>query len=202
MVSAAVFITFEGQDWSGKSTQAALLADRLRERGQEVVATREPGGTPLGESIRALVLDGPEMSAWAEAALFAAARAEHVAAVIRPALARGAAVVCDRYVDSSVVYQGIARGLGAERVLELNLAVTEGLLPDRTFVLDVDPETARARHSAGLDRIEREHDDFRRTVAEGFRRLADLFPERVVPLDGNLPPEEIAARVDDHVRAL
>lgn len=202
MVGPAVFITFEGQDWSGKSTQAALLADRLRERGREVVATREPGGTPLGEAIRTLVLNGPEMSAWAEAALFAAARAEHVAAVIRPALARGAAVVCDRYVDSSVVYQGIARGLGAERVLELNLTVTEGLLPDRTFVLDVDPETARARHSAGLDRIEREHDEFRRTVAEGFRRLAGLFPERVVPLDGNLPPEEIAVRVDDHLRML
>jgi len=197
-----VFITFEGQDWSGKSTQAALLAERLRGAGREVVATREPGGTPVGESIRTLVLDGPEMSAWAEAALFAAARAEHVAAVIRPALARGAAVVCDRYVDSSVVYQGIARGLGSERVLELNLAVTEGLLPDRTFVLDVDPETARARHSAGLDRIEREHDEFRRTVAEGFRRLAELFPERVVMLDGKLPAEEIAARVDDHLRAL
>jgi dTMP kinase len=197
-----VFITFEGQDWSGKSTQAALLAEGLRGEGREVVATREPGGTPIGESIRALVLDGPEMSAWAEAALFAAARAEHVAAVIRPALARGAAVVCDRYVDSSVVYQGIARGLGAERVLELNLAVTEGLLPDRTFVLDVDPETARARHSAGLDRIEREHDEFRRTVAEGFRRLPELFPERVVALDGSLPPEEIAARVNDDIRRL
>ena len=197
-----VFITFEGQDWSGKSTQAALLVERLRADGREVVATREPGGTPLGESIRALVLDGPEMSAWTEAALFAAARAEHVAAVIRPALARGAAVVCDRYVDSSVVYQGIARGLGAERVFELNLAVTDGLLPDRTFVLDVDPVTARARHSAGLDRIEREHDEFRRTVAEGFRKLADLFPERVVALDGNLPAEEIAVRVHDHLRRL
>ena len=197
-----MFITFEGQDWSGKSTQAALLAERLRDRGREVVATREPGGTPLGESIRSLVLDGPEMSAGAAAGLVAAARAEHGAAVIRPALARGAAIVCDRYVDSSVVYQGIARGLGAERVLELNLAVTEGLLPDRTFVLDVDPDTARARHSAGLDRIEREHDEFRRTVAEAFRRLAELFPERVVALDGNLPPEEIAARVDDHGRAL
>jgi len=137
-----VFVTFEGQDWSGKSTQAALLAEALRGDGREVVATREPGGTPVGESIRTLVLDGPEMSAWAEAALFAAARAEHVAAVIRPALARGAAVVCDRYVDSSVVYQGLARGLGAERVLELNLAVTGGLLPDRTFVLNVDPATA------------------------------------------------------------
>src|SRR5262249_20846250 len=108
-----VFISFEGQDWSGKSPQAAPLAETLGAEGRDVVSTREPGGTPVGEAIRALVLDGPEMSAWAEAALFAAARAEHVAAVIRPALERGAAVVCDRYVDSSVVYQGIARGLGA-----------------------------------------------------------------------------------------
>jgi dTMP kinase len=197
-----VFITFEGQDWSGKSTQAALLAETLRVDGREVVATREPGGTPVGESIRTLVLDGPEMSAWAEAALFAAARAEHVAAVIRPALERGAAVVCDRYVDSSVVYQGLARGLGAERVLELNLAVTGGLLPDRTFVLNVDPATARARHSAGLDRIEREDEDFRRLVADGYRQLVDLFPDRVVALDGSLAPEAIAARVRGHLRTL
>jgi dTMP kinase len=197
-----VFITFEGQDWSGKSTQAALLVESLRRDGREVVATREPGGTPIGESIRTLVLNGPEMSAWAEAALFAAARAEHVAAVIRPALERGAAVVCDRYVDSSVVYQGIARGLGAERVLELNLGVTGGLLPDCTFVLNVDPETARARHSAGLDRIEREDEDFRRLVADGFRQLPDLFPERVVALDGTLPPQEIAIHVRDHLRDL
>jgi dTMP kinase len=197
-----LFITFEGQDWSGKSTQAALLAERLRGAGREVVATREPGGTAVGEAIRTLVLDGPEMSAWAEAALFAAARAEHVAALIGPALARGADVVCDRYVDSSVVYQGIARGLGAERVLELNLAVTGGLLPDRTFVLDVDHATARARHSAGLDRIEREHDDFRAAVAEGFRRLPELFPERVVALDGSMAPEEIAERVGDGIRDL
>ena len=198
--SAALFITFEGQDWSGKSTQAALLVGHLRAQGREVVATREPGGTPVGESIRTLVLEGPEMSAWAEAALFAAARAEHVAAVIRPALERGAAVVCDRYVDSSVVYQGIARGLGAERVLELNLAVTDGLLPDRTFVLNVDHETARARHSAGLDRIEREDAAFRATVADGYRQLPELFPKRVVALDGALPPEEIAARVREHLR--
>src|SRR5947208_5536808 len=197
-----VFVTFEGQDWSGKSTQAALLAEALRGDGREVVATREPGGTPVGESIRTLVLDGPEMSAWAEAALFAAARAEHVAAVIRPALERGAAVVCDRYVDSSVVYQGLARGLGAERVLELNLAVTGGLLPDRTFVLNVDPATARARHSAGLDRIEREDEDFRRLVADGYRQLTDLFPARVVALDGSLAPEAIAARVREHLRTL
>jgi dTMP kinase len=197
-----MFISFEGQDWSGKSTQAALLADALRGEGREVVATREPGGTPVGDAIRALVLDGPEMSAWAEAALFAAARAEHVAAVIRPALARGAVVICDRYVDSSVVYQGIARGLGVDHVLELNLAVTEGLLPDRTFVLNVDHETARARHSAGLDRIESEDDDFRSVVADGFTQLAGLFPGRVVAIDGAQSPNQIAAEIREHVRGL
>jgi len=197
-----VFITFEGQDWSGKSTQVGLLADALRAEGRELVATREPGGTPVGEAIRELVLEGPEMSAWAEAALFAAARAEHVAAVIRPALERRASVVCDRYVDSSIVYQGIARGLGAQQVLDLNLAVTEGLLPDVTFVLNIDPALARARHSAGLDRIEREDDAFRAIVADGYRQLATLFPERVVALDATLPSEEIAAHVRDHVRAL
>jgi dTMP kinase len=197
-----MFISFEGQDWSGKSTQAALLADALRGKGREVVATREPGGTPVGDAIRALVLDGPEMSAWAEAALFAAARAEHVAAVIRPALARGAVVICDRYLDSSLVYQGIGRGLGVDRVLQLNLAVSEGLLPDRTFVLNVDHETARARHSAGLDRIEREDEAFRSVVADGFTKLAALFPERVVAIDGAYPPDQIAAEIREHVRGL
>ena len=197
-----MFITFEGQDWSGKSTQAALLADALRGEGRDVVATREPGGTPFGDTNRALVLDGPEMSAWAEAALFAAARAEHDAVVNRPALERGAVVICDRYVDSSIVYQGIGRELGVERVLELNATVTDGLLPDRTFVLNVDHETARARHSAGLDRIESEDDDFRRVIAGGYTQLATLFPERVVAIDGTQTPEQIAAEIREHVRGL
>ena len=135
-----MFITFEGIDGSGKTTQAALLAGWLREEGREAVLLREPGGTPLGERVRELILDGPEMTAWAEAALFAAARVELVELVIRPALDQGATVVCDRYLDSSLVYQGVARGLGVEAVYELNLAVTGGLLPDRTFVLLLDPD--------------------------------------------------------------
>ena len=194
-----MFITFEGPDFSGKSTQAAALAEAARAAGHTVVASREPGGTPLGEAVRDLVLHGLEMSPWAEAALFAAARAEHVAALIRPALADGAWVICDRYVDSSVVYQGIGRGLGAEAVLELNLAVTEGLLPDRTFVLALEPAAAEARRGDELDRIERADADFRRRVAEGYRRLPELFPGRIVMLDGSRPAGDIAEEVREHV---
>ena len=138
-----MFVSFEGADGSGKSTQAELLRASLAAEGREVVLTREPGGTELGERIRELLLDGPHMGGWAEAALFAASRAQHVDEVILPALERGADVVCDRYVDSSLAYQGIARGLGVDEVLELNLRATRGLLPDATVLLLVDPETAR-----------------------------------------------------------
>jgi dTMP kinase len=197
-----VFITFEGQDGSGKTTQAVLLADWLRGQEHDVVSTREPGGTPLGEAIRDVVLHGLEMSAWAEAALFAAARAEHVTRVIRPALERGAWVVCDRYLDSSLVYQGIGRGLGVEEVLEVNRAVTGGLLPSRTFVLALDADAARARQGADLDRIEREDDEFQRVVAAGYRELGRLFPERIAVVDATGPPESIAEQVREQVRAL
>jgi len=195
-----VFVTFEGPDGSGKTTQAGLLAGWLREHGKEVVASREPGGTPLGEAIRDVVLHGLEMTAWAEATLFASARAEHVERVIRPALERGAWVVCDRYVDSSIVYQGIARGLGAGQVLELNLMVTRGLMPARTFVLALGAEDARSRQEGYLDRIEREDEAFRQVVADGYRTLAELYPERVALLDGTLPPETIAEQVRERVR--
>jgi dTMP kinase len=177
-----------------------LLAEWLREQGLEVVATREPGGTPLGEAIRDVVLHGLEMTPWAEATLFASARAEHVERVIRPALERGAWVVCDRYVDSSIVYQGIARGLGADEVLELNRTVTGGLMPSRTFVLALAAGDARSRQEGYLDRIEREDEEFRQVVADGYRALAGLYPERVVLLDGTLPPETIAEQVREQVR--
>jgi dTMP kinase len=189
-----MFVTFEGVDGSGKSTQAELAAAFLAEGGREVVATREPGGTPLGERVRELLLDGPDMTAWAEASLFAAARAELAEHVIRPALARGAIVVSDRYLDSSLAYQGVARGLGIERVLELNAAVA-GLLPDRTFVLLVDEPTAAARLGHRPDRIEREGAGFRAAVQEGYRAVAERFPERVVLLDGTQPRDELATRI-------
>jgi dTMP kinase len=197
-----VFVTFEGLDGSGKSTQAELLAGELRDRGREVVLTREPGGTELGERVRELLLTGGDVSPWAEAALFAAARAELVERVIRPALGRGADVVCDRYVDSSLAYQGIARGLGVERVLELNRPAIGDLLPDRTFLLLVDAELAGARSGDEPDRIEREGADFRERVEAAYEQLAGTFADRIVTVDGSLPPEEIAAHVAEQVREL
>ena len=190
-----MFVTFEGLDGSGKTTQARLFEQRLRDEGRDVVATREPGGTALGERIRDVLLHGDEISPWAEAALFAAARAELVERVVRPALGRGADVVCDRYLDSSLAYQGLARGLGVERVLELNLEVVGGLLPDRTFLLLVDPEVAASRGRRARDRIEREGEQFHAALDRAYRELAARFPERIVALDGSSSPEDVAARV-------
>jgi dTMP kinase len=187
-----MFVTLEGLDGSGKTTQARLLGARFEAAGAEVVVTREPGGTSLGEEIRALVLHGGDVAPWAEAALYAASRAQHVEQVIRPALARGATVICDRYVDSSVAYQGIARGLGLERVLDLNLAAVEGLLPDRTILLEIGPADAAARVGGDRDRIEREDDGFHARVADAYRQLAARFGERYVVLDGTLPAGELA----------
>jgi dTMP kinase len=197
-----VFVSIEGVDGSGKSTQARLLEQHLRGLGRDVVATREPGGTELGEAVRQLVLNGPEMTDWAEAALFAAARAEHAAEVIGPALGRGADVVCDRFVDSSLAYQGIARGLGLEPVLQLNLTVLEGLLPDRTFVLALDAGAAGARRRGNPDRIEREGDAFQARVGEAYQELAQRFAQRIELLDGSRPAEEIAAVVRGRVEGL
>jgi dTMP kinase len=194
-----VFVSFEGADGSGKSTQAELLRAALAADGSDVVLTREPGGTELGERVRALVLDGPEMGAWAEAALFAASRAEHVEEVIRPALERGAHVVCDRYVDSSLAYQGIARGLGVEAVLRLNLAVTGGLLPDVTVLLLLDPGVATGRH-VEPDRLEREGTVLQAKVDAAYRELAARFPERIVTIDASGSAEAIAEEVRERLR--
>jgi dTMP kinase len=197
-----VFVTFEGLDGSGKSTQADLLRQHLEESGREVVATREPGGTELGEHVRELLLGGTQISPWAEAALFAAARAELVAEVIRPALERRSDVVCDRYLDSSLAYQGIARGLGVERVLALNMDAIRGLLPDVTFLLLVDPEEAARRSGEASDRIEREGADFLREVDKAYRELGSIFAGRIVMLDGSKPADEIAKEVRDQLPRL
>ena len=197
-----LFVTFEGVDGSGKSTQARLLVDRLRAAGRDVVGTREPGGTDIGERVRELLLHSDRVAPWAEAALFSAARAQLVDEVIRPALARGADVVCDRYLDSSLAYQGLARGLGVERVLEVNLTVTGSLLPDRTFLLLVPGEVAAQRRGHSPDRIEREGDEFAAEVDRAYRELAEIFAQRVVVLDGTVSPEKLADEIDGHLRDL
>ena len=193
-----MFVSLEGPDGVGKTTQATLLAERLRGAGLEVVQCREPGGTELGERVRALLLDrAVVMGDRAEALLFAAARAEITERVIAPALARGAWVVCDRFIDSSIVYQGIARGLGVEPIREASLFATGGVLPDRTLVLHgVD------RRDAEPDRIEAAGADFHARVLEGFLALAELDPARVRLVEAVGSEGEVAARIWDALEGL
>ena len=202
-MTAGRFIALEGGEGVGKSTQAALLEGWLRDQGREVVRTREPGGTEVGQRIRDIVLHHRgHVEPRAEALLYAADRAHHVATVVRPALARGAVVIQDRYLDSSVAYQGAGRQLGEDAVRSLSLTVTGGLLPDRTFLIDVDADTARARAASRPDRIEREDSAFGGRVADGYRRLAAAEPGRVVAVDGTRTPDEIAEEIRERVRDL
>ena len=193
---SGVFVVFEGGDGAGKSTQSRLLAGALRELGHEVVETREPGGTAVGEAIREVLLGaGSEgMAAPTEALLFAAARAEHAAALIRPALERGAVVVSDRYLDSSVAYQGAARGLGEQRIADLSRWATEGLVPELTVLLEVDPSVGL--HRAGdANRMEAEPAAFHAEVRAAFLRQASAEPQRYLVLSAQRPREEIAEAV-------
>ena len=194
------FIVLEGGDGCGKSTQREVLVEWLRAEGVEVVVTHEPGATALGTELRALLLDGEVIDARAEALLMAADRAQHVAEKVRPALARGAWVVSDRHVPSSLVYQGVVRGLGVDAVAALSEFATGGLVPDLVVLLDVDDATAEARRSAEADRMEREGDAFHAAVREAYRELAAQFGWAVV--NGSGDPETVAARVFENVLPL
>jgi dTMP kinase len=195
-----VFVVLEGGDGSGKSTQAGLLIARLRDAGRDVVATREPGATEVGAAIRSLVLGGGDIDPRTEALLIAADRAEHVAEVIRPALERGAAVVSDRFVPSSLAYQGVARGLGVDEIARLSDWATGGLTPDLVVVLDLAAVEAAGRRAGPQDRMEREPDSFRAAVNQAYRDLAGRFGWKL--LDGAEPVERVAEQVWAAVRPL
>jgi dTMP kinase len=196
-------IAFEGVEGSGKSTQLELLRRVLESRGREVVVTREPGGTPAGEQVRSVLLDPEvELHPRAEALLFAAARAELVEAVIRPALERGAVVLCDRYLDSSLAYQGAARGLGQGPVEEVNRFATGGLLPDLVVLLDLDPASGLRRRAGALDRIEAQDLGFHRRVRQAFRDLAAADPARFFMVDAATSVPEVAAQIQAAALAL
>lgn len=203
-MNKGLFITFEGPDGSGKTTQINACAEYLRAKGFDVVLTREPGGTPIAERIRDVILS-PEnkgMDSMCEAMLYAAARAEHVDKVILPALNEGRVVISDRFVDSSHVYQGMARGLG-DSVRVINAYATRGLMPDLTVLLLLDPEEGKRRmearvekgQAAELDRIELEKLEFHKKVFEGYQELAEEDPDRIVSLDASGSIEEIASSI-------
>ena len=199
-----VLITLEGCDGCGKSTQAALLCERLAACGLPVgpadapgTVVREPGGTAIGEAVRGLLLHGPaEPAPWTEALLYAAARAELVERVLLPALRDGRVLVLDRFVDSSLAYQGFARGLGVDAVLAVNEPGLRGLMPDLTLVIDVDPLVGLARTGGAPDRIEAEGLDLQQRVAAGFAVVARRFPERVRLVDGFRDVDLVAADVE------
>lgn len=204
--AGGLWITLEGGDGSGKTTQAALLQQWLEESGHTVVRTREPGGTEVGVLVREIVLHHRgDIAPRAEALLYAADRAHHVETLVRPALERGDVVIQDRYLDSSVAYQGAGRVLDAGEIRNLSLWAAAGALPDVTVLLDLDPHRARARLDADdkpFDRLESEKSDFHTRVREGFLALAAAEPERFIVVDAALPVAEIAATIRARVTSL
>lgn len=203
---AGLWITFEGGDGAGKTTQATLLEEWLRSQGRVTLRTREPGGSEVGVLIRDIVLHHRgDIAPRAEALLYAADRAQHVATVVRPALERGEVVVQDRYLDSSVAYQGAGRVLDATQVRDVSLWATEDALPDLTVLLDLDPASARSRLDAEdkpFDRLEAERGEFHTRVREGFLALAAAEPDRFLVLDASLPPAELGEAIRARVAPL
>lgn len=195
----SMFISFEGGEGSGKSTAIKTIVDRLQKRGYDVLLTREPGGTPISEEIREVILNNAntDMDPMTEALLFAAARRQHVVECIKPALKEGKIVLCDRYVDSSLAYQGAARGLGVKKVYDINMYATEGLLPDITIFFDISPEQGLERisehaSSREINRLDTEKIQFHESVRKAFKDLARQYPERYVIIDASLSPEAVA----------
>lgn len=194
------FITVEGGDGSGKTTLIHSLAQKLQEKGHEVLITREPGGSPIAEAIRAIILntENTAMDARTEALLYAAARRQHLAEKVFPALQRGVDVLCDRFVDSSLVYQGFGRQLGLDAVWEINRFATEGCMPDLTLYLDLDPEIGLQRIQDNgereLNRLDLESLAFHRRVREAYLLVAQQFKERIVTIDASVTAEELAAK--------
>ena len=193
-----MFITIEGPEGSGKTTAVDYAVKKLEEMGYQIVRTREPGGTPIAEQIRNVILDkaNTSMDKRTEALLYAAARRQHLVEKVWPALKEGKIVVCDRYLDSSLAYQGGARKLGVDNVLEVNMFATEGTFPDLTLLFDIEPELGLARISANADRevnrLDLEKLDFHRTVRNTFLELAKRYPERFVIIDASKSKEEVA----------
>lgn len=204
-MGAGLFISFEGVDGAGKTTQVNLLADYLRTLGREVVVTREPGGTALGTQIRAMLLTAnpdEEISSRTEALLFAADRAQHVSEVVRPALERGAIVITDRYLDSSLAYQSGGRELTADDIRTLSMWATNNLLPARTYLLDIDPRASHTRLEHAEDRMESAGDDFQQRTRTAFLELAAAQPQRFRVIDAQQSVEKIAGLICDDVANL
>lgn len=198
-MAAGLFVSFEGGDGAGKSTQVRALADWLTGQGRTVLLTFEPGDTELGRTLRAAVLHGEDVDPRTEALLYATDRAHHVASVVRPALARGEVVITDRYLDSSVAYQGVGRGLGAQTIEQLSLWATGGLLPDLTVLLDLDPTAGLARITREPDRLERGGDEFHATTRRAFLDRAAADPGRFLVLDATRPVADLAAQIAQRV---
>jgi dTMP kinase len=196
MNKKSLFITFEGADGSGKSTQCRMATEFLQKKNIEVISTRDPGGTPLGSKIREILLhhDG-KIATYCELFLYLADRAQHIDEKILPSLKEGKTVLCDRYVDSTLAYQGYARGLDKDQILNLNDIVAQSLMPDLTFVFDVSTEVAEQRVGDTKDRMESEAKEFHQKVREGFLDLAKKYPERIKVIDANQEIEKVHADV-------
>lgn len=201
-----LFITIEGTDGAGKSTQIELLTEYLSKKGRDVLVTREPGGTPIGEKIREIILDteNSEMSDITEAMLYAASRAQHVNEKIKPALLEGKIVICDRFVDSSIAYQSSARGISRELIEDINKYAVCGITPDITLYFDITPEEGikRKKNMHKLDRIEKEKEDFHKRVYDGYQNLLKLYPERIKRVDASKSISDVHKQVIEYINKI